>query len=686
MASLDKSECRLLQDDALVDTFNTVDSVLSSAKAALPRFAKREAVAKIESDLSQIAAAMVRRRFTIGFIGPSQAGKSTTVGNLLAVSKDESPAPQGTGGPTTSVPTRLIPCDYPSPHCPEGERHLIELQFMTQKEFCERVRDLCQIVKLEYDDNRGRLLKAAERHHEEYPHLMAADHRVLTTLLKAAEQFPEVLQQTALVESGVYSRRRDYATHQDKPSRYTLLSEVRIHFVTDAMSLDLEMIDLPGLGVDKESDETLTLRFLPQLDGAFMFQLASQVKGAEISKLARTMRQQHRESLGGRVWMVITRCDDLNELQIDGPPDDASQPSMFDHLNETLTNQGLSEDAVIFVGNEYHKTLLSAREAGAEPESVRGRFPTVLRFDESGRPIVPERCQRYPGQVEAWKRFVVEAGMPHLRETMQRDVAESVRRQARSDISQKLSRLIHALIDELHTAEQQSAMSVEDMRHAATWSGKLSIIAEELKSRPAVVDSLLVAVTGNMVRLLDDWGMPSPGQLAEGHSHLAKTLARSAVEEASALTRGAVEGIKSLIETQMRDSPCPNAPGLPSPLEYWEQQADTFLFRGKTCEIRGGREFSRDFREASFGMLASDSSPFASDADAALSVTDYTHIMREKVRRVTHVYGSRLVAEMCNHLTRLAERYRSVGADAENVDVDRSAKYLEYRTRLMALR
>ena len=145
-------------------------------------------------------------------------------------------------------------------------------------------------------------------------------------LLQAAIEFPQVLQETALVEPGVYSKRRDYATHQDKPSKYTLLREVRIEFVTDAMSLDIEMIDLPGLGVDKESDDRLTLNFLPHLDGAFMFQLASQVKSAEISRLAEPMREQHRSTLGGRVWMVITRCDDLNELQLHGPPEDATQP------------------------------------------------------------------------------------------------------------------------------------------------------------------------------------------------------------------------------------------------------------------------------------------------------------------------------------------------------------------------
>ena len=42
------------------------------------------------------------------------------------------------------------------------------------------------------------------------------------------------------------------------------------------------MVDLPGLGVDKESDARLTLAFLHQLDGAFMFQSGHQVKAGAV--------------------------------------------------------------------------------------------------------------------------------------------------------------------------------------------------------------------------------------------------------------------------------------------------------------------------------------------------------------------------------------------------------------------
>ena len=687
MARLEYSDCKLLQDNTLVDRFNRVDEVFSEALENLPRFGQRDTVKKVKAELSRLAEVMVRPRFTIGFIGPSQAGKSTTVGNLLAVSKDESPAPQGTGGPTTSVPTRLIPRREPHASCPPGERHGIELQFLTTKQFQERVADICAILELAYDENPRRLLEATRAQHAERPHFMAADHRVLIGLLEAALEFPDVIQETAKVEAGVYSKRRDYATHQDKPSKYTLLSEVLIYFVTDAMSLDIEMIDLPGLGVDKESDDRLTLAFLPQLDGAFMFQLASQVKSAEISRLAGKMRQQHSKSLGGRVWMVVTRCDDLNELQLSGPPEDPTQPSMFCHLNETLGNQGLSEDAVIFVGNAYHKDLLVAHEQGETgvPAAVRQRFPTVLRFDEQDEPVIPDRCLQYGGQVESWRRFVLEGGMPHLRETMQSKVADSVRRQTCRDVAKALDEVIHKLVGELEVAEQQSGMSVDEMRNAAVWSGKLSKLAASVTAEPYRLQSLIDAVDGSMQSLLADWGMPPPDQLAANHANLAKTLAKSATAEAETSTRQVVDDVKQAIEEEMATSPCPDAAGLDKPLEFWATQAEEFIEKGQTCD-GPGQSPGREFRQSIFGMLESDGGPFDSRDGTQLSEEDYRTVMQQKMARVSRIYGSRLAREVHDHLMRLADRYRAVGADVDNVDAGARASYAEYRARLRALK
>jgi len=684
MATFTHEACQLLQDDKLVDRFNAVAEILSEASGKLPRFAEREVVAGVKLGLAALADTMTRKRFSIGFIGPSQAGKSTTVGNLLSVSKDECPAPQGSGGPTTSVPTRLVPCAEPAAQCQPGERHLIELQYMTKGQFRDRVRDLCRICKLPYDDNVRSLLDAAQKQTAEQPHFKAPDHGVLIGLLRAAIEFPDVLHDVAKVEIGQFSKRRDYATHQEKPTKYSLLREVRIHYVTDAMSHDIDMIDLPGLGVDKESDDALTIAFLPQLDGAFMFQESHQMKSATVSTLAEPMRDQHRNTLGGRVWMVVTKCDALNELQLHGPPEDPGQPSAFCHLNDTLKTQGLGTDAVIFVGNAYYVALLGLPRqpegglARPTPE-ICARFPVVVRFDESCEPVVPPRCQQYPGQVEPWRRFVLDGGLSHLRETMQTKVAESVRAQTRRAVGEKLGKIVEGLIAALEVAEQQSGMSMEQMRAAALWSGRLSAIADTVAHDPQFVVPLVEQLERNMDGLLEGWGMPADRNLSSMHGNLAKVLARSGMEEAGVQTKAVVAGIKRVIEDENSRQPAPEAPGLDTPLQHWARVSEDYLEPGRGP----GRT---EFRQPIFAGIETDPSPLEGAAQHAVTVQDYVDIMRRKIRRTAHVYGSRLVYEVRQHIENLAHRYRAVGNDADRIDPGAKALYAEFRGRLAALR
>ena len=684
MAQLTQKECKLLQSEQLVDRFNAVDQILADAVNKLPRFADREVVTKVKTELLALAETMTRERFSIGFIGPSQAGKSTTVGNLLAVSKDECPAPQGTGGPTTSIPTRLIPVLEPSTKCQPGETHLIELQFLTKAQFRDRVRDICRLIKLPFDDNLRMLLDAAARQNAEQPHFKAADHVVLIGLLKAAAEFSDVIQEAPKIELGAFSKRRDYATHQEKPTKYTLLREVRIYYVTDAMSLDIDMIDLPGLGVDKESDDALTLAFLPYLDGAFMFQESSQVKSSAISQLAEPMREQHKNTLGGRVWMVVTKCDSLNELQITGPPEDPTQPSVFCHLNDTLHNQGLGDDAIIFVGNAYYQALLALPKQSngtlsLPPEAVRSRFQTVAQFDEKEQPIVPSRCLRYPGQVEPWRRFVLDGGLSYLRETMQSKVAESVRNQTRQFVTAKLTRIVENLISAMEIAEQQSGMTIEQMRAATLWSGRLSAIAHDVSVQPQFIQPLVEKVENNMNALLEGWGMPADRKLSASHASLSRVLARAGADESGKQTLQMLMEVKTTIEEHNVQQPAPDAPGLATPLQHWASVSEEYLELGRA-------ESRTDYRQGIFNGIESDPSPFEGGGQQSLSPNDYVDVMRRKIQRTSHVFGTRLIHEVRHHLEKLASRYRSVGDEVDRIDPGAKSLYSEFRSRLTAIR
>ena len=675
MPRLDPARCTLLRDEQLVGRYNAVNDVLDEATRELPRFADREVVAEVRGELSRLADVMTKKRFFIGFIGPSQVGKSATVCNLLSVDEENAPTPQGSSGPTTSVPTRTVP-KPPGP----GVENSISLHYFSKAEFLKRVCAICDLVKIRFDEDLSQIREAAVLKQQENPHFKAADMEVLLKLIDAALAFTEVLEKEGRVEQGVWKDRRIYATHQNTPSKYTLLREVSIEFVTDAVSPEVEMIDLPGIDVDKGSDARLTLAFVQDLDGAFMFQQGQQVKSASIATLAEKMREFHGRTLGERIWMVVTRCDALNELQTQGPRDRDDQPTMFCHLAELMKQQGIKGGNVHFVGNEYYHQRLKEGlgETHRASDALASRYPTVLQFEADGRPIIPERCARNEGQVAPWGQFVLNGGIPALRETMQTKVADSVREQTRLKITQRIVGVIDKLTGALQAAEQQSGMTVEEMMRAAHWSGELDRMADEIVRDPKYSQDAATAIAATLGVVISNWGKPTRGGLAENHKNLAGMLTHAGLHEATDQTAKVVKLVKGELEKRSQSQPPPKATGLPTPVEHWSTVAASFLDLGKTAD-------GQPFRGPIFDGIREDSNP-VTEGGQQMGADDYLAVMRSKVGRVSRVFVSRLVHEMQGHIHRLQQRYRAVGSEINHIDADQRERYARYRTALDRLR
>ena len=675
MPRLDPARCTLLRDEPLVGRYNAVVDVLDEVTRELPKFADRESVAEVRGELSRLADVMTKKRFFIGFIGPSQVGKSATVCNLLSVDEENAPTPQGSSGPTTSVPTRTVP----KPPAP-GVENTISLHYFSKDEFFERVRDICDLVKIRFDKDLTQVREAAVVKQQENPHFKAADMEVLLKLIDAALAFPEVLEEQGRVEQGVWKDRRIYATHQNTPSKYTLLREVSIEFVTDAVSPEVEMIDLPGIDVDKGSDARLTLAFVRDLDGAFMFQQGQQVKSAAIAKLAEKMRDFHGRTLGERIWMVVTRCDALNELQTQGPRDRDDQPTMFCHLAELMKQQGIKGGNVHFVGNEYYHQRLKEglAETQRASETLATRYPTVLQFDAEGDPVIPERCARNEGQVAPWEQFVLNGGIPALRETMQTKVADSVREQTRREILRRLVGVIDRLTAEFQAAEQQSGMTVEEMMRAVHWSGELDRLGDEIGRESKYSQDAAAAITSTLDKVIGNWGKPTRGGLDVNHQNLAGMLTRVGLDEATGQTSKVVKLVKTELEKRSQSEPPPKATGLPTPVEHWTTVAASFLDDGKMAD-------GQPFRGPIFDGFREDSNP-VTESGQQMDADDYLAVMRSKVGRVARVFVSRLVHEMQGHIHRLQQRYRAVGSEIDHIDADQRERYARYRTALDRLR
>lgn len=675
MPRLDPAQCSLLRDERLVERYNAVHDLLEEAAKQLPRFGEREVVGQVRGELARLAVTMTKKRFSIGFIGPSQVGKSATVCNLLSVDEENAPTPQGSSGPTTSVPTRTV-----STPPAAGAENKIALRYFSKSEFLERVRDICDLVKIRFDEDLRQVHEAARMKRAEDPHFKAADLDVLLKLVNAAIAFPDVLHKEGLVEQGVWKDRRIYATHQDTPSKYTLLREVAIEFVTSAVSPEVEMIDLPGIDVDKGSDARLTLAFVQDLDGAFMFQQGQQVKSAAIAQLAERMREFHGRTLGERIWMVVTRCDALNELQIQGPRDRDDQPTMFCHLAELMQQQGIKGGNVHFIGNQYYKERLNEglAETQRASDALVNRYATVLQFGVDGRPAVPERCGRNAGQVAPWEQFVVNGGIPSLRETMQTKVAESVREQTRLDVNRRLVEAIDRLSVALQAAEQQAGMTVDEMMRAVRWSGELEDLSEEVGCDPQFSQHAATEIEQMLGELIHKWGDPGRGSLAQNHEQLTGMLVQAGLHQATQQTALVTSRVKTRLEERSQAEPPPTAAGLPTPLEHWATAVASYLELGKTFD-------GRNFRGPIFGGFRDDPSPLANGGHN-MSATDYPQVMRLKAARVARVYGSRLVHEIQSHLHRLQGRYRALGIEIDHIDADQRQLYAKYRNDLERLR
>jgi hypothetical protein len=144
--------------------------------------------------------------------------------------------------------------------------------------------------------------------------------------------------------------------------------------------------------------------------------------------------------------------------------------------------------------------------------------------------------------------------------------------------------------------------------------------------------------------------------------------------------------VKQAIEAQIEGSPCPESPGLPTPLEHWATSTNDYLVPGKAAGSNGHAGSGQEFRTSIFAGIEGDPSPFATDGSTILAVEDYSAIMLHKIRRTTHVFGSRLVHEIQEHLEWLARRYRAVASEGDRVDDNARASYAQFRSRLAALR
>src|SRR5262245_24100196 len=141
-AKLSVPECPLLRDSAsfkvvdLVEQFNqVVDQVRQIDGGEFAYLLSRQDIQGILDDVERVRGQMTRPRYRVGFLGTSQAGKSTTLNNVLQQKISKS----GIAEATTSTITRVRRNDGPEK---------FSLRFMTQQQYQDRREKLCKALHI----------------------------------------------------------------------------------------------------------------------------------------------------------------------------------------------------------------------------------------------------------------------------------------------------------------------------------------------------------------------------------------------------------------------------------------------------------------------------------------------------------------------------------------------------------
>src|SRR6266568_1970209 len=142
-SELKLTDCPLLRDAGalkaadLVAQYNALAGQL--AQLAGGKFAyllNRPDLQGILDDAQRVREQLTRPRYRVGFLGTSQAGKSTTFNNVL----QEEIAQGGIGDATTSTITRFRRVD--------GGTNRFAIRFLTQDQYAERRDKLCKALHI----------------------------------------------------------------------------------------------------------------------------------------------------------------------------------------------------------------------------------------------------------------------------------------------------------------------------------------------------------------------------------------------------------------------------------------------------------------------------------------------------------------------------------------------------------
>ncbi len=395
---------------------------------------------------------MTRRRYTVGCVGITQAGKSTVVNNVLG----EEVCKPGSGDATSSQPSRVSYAD----------RRTLDVEYLTPGRFAARREKLCEAVGLATPGDDRELLPLLERPDDfraiegpDRPRLRE-DLAYLRSFLTARQRHPNlVTDPPKVLADQPYSARYTYTTHTpDAPRPEVLLvREARFRIDNRQIPEDLELCDLPGLDSKRTVDDVVTWEYLPDLDGTFLFvNVAGNLLTEGMQRILLKLRDAFRGAVQGRAWVIFNKMDTLTGDHFR----QGHRDNVFATIGRFLELVGVPESQVCFCSKKLWDAAAQQPTKTADPEFA------ARTLSQPAESPVPAACP--PGLRPAWQELLRDGGISHVRRLMFDEVPSSLAAQIRRDVTRLIEEFSEGFAGRVAAARRRLTMDHSELQAAFT--------------------------------------------------------------------------------------------------------------------------------------------------------------------------------------------------------------------------
>ena len=575
--------------------------------------------------LQKARALMTQKRYCVGVIGITQAGKSTTINNVLG----EEVCKPGAGDACSSQPSRIVYDDNRS----------LDIEFITPARYTSRRQLMCEMVGLATPEDDAKLLQLLDKPEAfrlpdgQEPPRLKEDLAYLKDFINAYAKHSNMVRlppKELLGQS--YEKRYSYTTHtKGGPGTETLLvREARFKIDNKQLPVDLELCDLPGLDSKRSIDDIVTWEYLPDLHGTFLFvNVGGNLLTEGMLKILTRIHKEFKGKLAGRAWIIFNKMDTLTGDHFRPGGTD----NIFATISKLLEKTGIPESQVCLSSKKIW-------DAAVRGGGVADLAQAALSMNQTAADPTPATCP--PGLHDAWKELLKDGGISNIRRLMFRDVAETLAAQIRIDVDRAFDDFAAGLAARVAAEKKRLSMGSGELQAAMTCYNVVLQLKVALGSRPQEFPILIqegerlkkaladLFDSGNVGELLTNL---TPAELARQFKTHARVLNEILTTELSGDT---LDKVYSVVGQRLE--------GLPDIPLGRQQEGCKDLWQRFSLEDRGDEAWRA-------GLLPSFSSDdlagwLARPGGDGVDGNVYAALMRDKidhvVRQTIHLVRSRL--------------------------------------------